>query len=410
MFRGGKMLEGNGPVNLPDLKCPAIIRDLNHNIINANNAAKDIFRIGSLPCKCHKAIHSSDSLLDICYCHEGPMKVTRVFEPFLELSFERVNTQITRNSSVVGYLDIFNIIQTPYEILKDHAAGSYQPVIHDMEQGFCQDSTVLIGSLTGKEQEALKWIMKGKTSSEIGEMMGISRNTVSFHMKNLFDKLGAENRTHAAALVFKELSERNITSNREMHHRVMNNFALLSALIGRKMSVSSSVSVKEALLWVDGHIRNFTNFHRLILSEPTGTSVPVKELFEKAIDNINESLDCYDRDIALTCDIQDAFLHVNDAIPYVKIINELVTNAVKHAFMSGKGGYIHVSFRMSEEDGTCLLKVKDNGVGSEEGSDVFHSDSFGGKIVRSLIRQIGGQYHLRRDSGTEIVISSSHSK
>ena len=96
-------------------------------------------------------------------------------------------------------------------------------------------------------------------------------------------------------------------------------------------------------------------------------------------------------------------LDINRAIPIGLIVNELVTNAMKHAFPDGRAGAIFIRLLRSEED-HFELTVKDDGVGLPETVRRDGGDTFGLEIVRELAHQIDGGQEIRNDGGTEVVI------
>jgi len=96
-------------------------------------------------------------------------------------------------------------------------------------------------------------------------------------------------------------------------------------------------------------------------------------------------------------------LDINRAIPCGLIINELVTNALKHAFPEEREGEVIV--RMSPADGDRYeLAVKDDGVGLPGTFDLSRKLTLGFQIVSDLVRQIDGSIEIRRDAGTEIIV------
>jgi len=109
------------------------------------------------------------------------------------------------------------------------------------------------------------------------------------------------------------------------------------------------------------------------------------------------------RGISYKVDAIDVQLDISRAIPCGLIINELITNALKHAFPEGREGEVFVRMRPSDGDG-YELAVKDNGVGMPEGFDLRQKGSLGFQIVSDLVKQIDGSIEIRRDAGTEIII------
>jgi two-component sensor histidine kinase len=109
------------------------------------------------------------------------------------------------------------------------------------------------------------------------------------------------------------------------------------------------------------------------------------------------------RRIRLRLETEPVRLAVDRAIPCGLIVNELVSNAFKHAFPDGREGELVVSLRPAAGGG-CVLRVKDTGVGFPEGLDCRSSPSLGLKLVDLLVRQVRGRIERRREQGTEFLL------
>ena len=107
--------------------------------------------------------------------------------------------------------------------------------------------------------------------------------------------------------------------------------------------------------------------------------------------------------ISLTIEADNISLAIDTAIPLGLIINELVSNAYKHAFPNGQGGTIAVILR-SGNDGHYVLTVQDDGVGIPETMDFRTTDSLGLQLVDGLTRQLKGTIQSQQDKGTAFVI------
>jgi two-component sensor histidine kinase len=106
--------------------------------------------------------------------------------------------------------------------------------------------------------------------------------------------------------------------------------------------------------------------------------------------------------IKLNINVEDVMLDINTAIPLGLIVNELVSNSMKHAFPNDRKGKIDIEFKL--EDGIYSMIVSDNGVGFPKDYDLEVSDSLGLRIVNSLTEQIDGQIELERENGTSYMI------
>ena len=106
---------------------------------------------------------------------------------------------------------------------------------------------------------------------------------------------------------------------------------------------------------------------------------------------------------ALDIAIGKVMVDINTAIPLGLIINELVSNALKHAFPSDRKGTITISGR--DDDGVLTLMVKDDGIGLPPDLDWKNSESLGLQLVNRLVDQLDGTIKLKKERGTTFIIS-----
>ena len=100
----------------------------------------------------------------------------------------------------------------------------------------------------------------------------------------------------------------------------------------------------------------------------------------------------------MSIDVEDVALDLDVAVPCGLVINELLTNALKHAFPEGRSGGVHVSLRR-EAGGMLALAVADNGIGLPPTVDIGNPATLGLRIVRILAVQIRGTLEARSDGG-----------
>ena len=107
--------------------------------------------------------------------------------------------------------------------------------------------------------------------------------------------------------------------------------------------------------------------------------------------------------IKLNIDVDDLRLDINTSIPLGLIVNELITNSLKHGFPEGKSGEIGIIFHKQDEK--YILEIKDNGIGFSEDIDYKNTDSLGLQLVNNLTDQIDGKIEFNTSSGTSFKIS-----
>ncbi|MCX6566415.1 MAG: sensor histidine kinase [Candidatus Aminicenantes bacterium] len=101
--------------------------------------------------------------------------------------------------------------------------------------------------------------------------------------------------------------------------------------------------------------------------------------------------------------MEKTFLDINAAVPCGLILNELVLNALKHAFPNNREGKILVELR-ENENGSIRLTVRDNGIGLPEGCEPGKVESLGFQIISLLSAQLEGRIDVRREDGTAITL------
>jgi len=110
--------------------------------------------------------------------------------------------------------------------------------------------------------------------------------------------------------------------------------------------------------------------------------------------------------ISVGLKIEDIFLDVDTAIPCGLIINELLSNALKHAFPMDRHGEISISFTQDQDE--YILVIADNGIGFADGQDFKKSDSLGLHLVDTLTGQLMGQMAIDQIGGAKFTIRFPH--
>ena len=180
---------------------------------------------------------------------------------------------------------------------------------------------------------------------------------------------------------------------KELHHRVKNNMQFITSLYALKLNDNGDEYIQEKLYDVERKIHAMSIVHQMLYNQKNLVNIDAKEYFEKVLQNIKESFEL--ENITFKLDI-NSFLDTEEAIYCGLIVNELVTNAIKHAFDS-KGGIIKISLN-SVDNGT-LLEVSDNGIGKTYNTNA----TFGEMMIESLAtEQLEGKLQVVVDHGTHI--------
>jgi two-component sensor histidine kinase len=111
-----------------------------------------------------------------------------------------------------------------------------------------------------------------------------------------------------------------------------------------------------------------------------------------------------DLEIEIKLEVQERIINLDTAIICGLIVNELVTNAIKHAFTGRANGTLEISFKQEEQTGKFLLKIADNGVSLPVNITPGISNSFGMQLLDVFVKQLGGTFEIIREKGTIFLI------
>ncbi|MDI1353991.1 MAG: PAS domain S-box protein [bacterium] len=191
---------------------------------------------------------------------------------------------------------------------------------------------------------------------------------------------------------------------REVHHRVKNNMQVISSILNLQSSYVSDDYALTLLKETQNRIKTMAYIHESLYQNKSFTSVNFSEYVHTLVKNIVQSYSYSSDKIGLELNIQDLTLSLDSSIPAGLIINELITNAIKHAFPGAKKGII--SFSLRSENNFVILELKDDGVGFAPGLDFENSHTLGLQLVNTLIEQIEGElkYTSEKDKGTEVTV------
>ncbi|PSK80660.1 two-component sensor histidine kinase [Limimaricola soesokkakensis] len=180
---------------------------------------------------------------------------------------------------------------------------------------------------------------------------------------------------------------------RELVHRVKNNLAIVSALLRTKARAAEHPAATEALTAAATRIRSIAIVHDILDARNESEVLTSKALFTALLDHLRISI-CPPH-IVLESEIFDTELHTETALPLCLLVNELVTNAIKHAFSNRDAGRVRITFAEAEDG--YHLGVADNGCGINE---TPARRGGGSRIVEALAQQLKGELEISRGGGT----------
>lgn len=181
---------------------------------------------------------------------------------------------------------------------------------------------------------------------------------------------------------------------KEVHHRVKNNLQLITSMLNLRMKKPGRYSPEELIQDVSNRIYSISVLYGLLYQGDKSNIVCAKEYLDKVIESQISSLGL-GRGIKIVSNIENVLLEPGQSICCALIINELITNAVKHAFTSEKDGEINIS--LSRNGDEINLVVQDNGKGIEESQN---KNTLGLDLTNMLAQKIHGKLVVSGTNGT----------
>ena len=194
---------------------------------------------------------------------------------------------------------------------------------------------------------------------------------------------------------------------REIHHRVKNNLQVISSLLHLQSKSVDGAEAQRLFAESQDRIRSMALIHERLYQSDDLARVDFAAYLDRLTEHLVRSYNARPNDIELDVQAEASAMSVDQAIPCGLIVNELVTNALKHAFPDGEGGTIAVHFHRTDED--AHLVVEDSGPNPPSEADLSESNSLGFKLVRGLVQQLNGTLEVSSPSGLRIDIRFSSS-
>lgn len=189
---------------------------------------------------------------------------------------------------------------------------------------------------------------------------------------------------------------------REVYHRVKNNLQQINALIFLEGSRVTDPAAKESFRATAGRIRALSTVHRLLISAPSPSRIAPGSFLQQLCEGIAASYQSSEQTIALTVEAEGEAVPIEVAVTLGLLVNELVTNAAKHAFADRASGTILVRY-IEDVRGGATLVVADDGRGMGEARPA-DGGGVGTRIVRSLVSQLKATMEVQGDAGTRITL------
>ena len=207
-----------------------------------------------------------------------------------------------------------------------------------------------------------------------------------------------EERQQAQGKLSASLEEKEMLL-KEIHHRVKNNLQIISSMLNLQADRFDAEAPKAILQESMNRITAMSLIHEKLYRSKNLADINFDDYISSLATDLVHTYAETNGQVTLEMSVDKVDLEIDQAIPCGLIINELVSNAFKHAFPDHRPGKLSIEFAANTE-GQFSLIVRDNGVGIPANFDVSKSNSLGMQLVNSLVRQLQGTIDIQTDAGT----------
>ncbi len=216
------------------------------------------------------------------------------------------------------------------------------------------------------------------------------------------EKKALEETKHKERKLQSSLKEKEVLL-KEIHHRVKNNLAIVSGLFELDIYNTEDEYVKSVLMSSQMRIKSMALIHESLYSHSDFADIHIGKYLEELTSTLLDTFTSETESIKLELDVENLSLNINQAIPLALLINELVINALKHAFPDGREGEIGITLR--ENDDLINLCVADSGIGIDPRVDIDNPETLGLTLIMNFVKQLQGEMKVVRSEGTSVNIS-----
>ena len=184
----------------------------------------------------------------------------------------------------------------------------------------------------------------------------------------------------------------------EIHHRVKNSLQVVSSLLNLEAARISDPVVSEMLMTTQNRVRSMALIHQTLYQSKDFAQVDFHAFLQSFVPTLVQSYSIHPDEISLEFRVCEVHLPIDAAVPCGLIVNELISNALKHAFPDHRRGRILISFE-HPAGRQAILTVEDDGVGVPEDFSFEQSETLGVQLVWMLAGQLGGSVRVDRACG-----------
>lgn len=207
-------------------------------------------------------------------------------------------------------------------------------------------------------------------------------------------------------LVLQQSNREKETLLKEIHHRVKNNLQIISSLLRLQAHTIDDETVKSIFDVSLNRISSMATVHEMLYRSSEYSKIDYKEYLHTLINSLIDTISDQ-QSIQFQIEVEDVVFTIETAVPLGLLMNEILTNSIKHAFKSGENGIIYIRIKATKDD-HFILEIGDNGSGIQQTDDDKKNETLGLSLIDSLAEQLGAKLDVNTATpGTHYVMHFS---
>ena len=192
---------------------------------------------------------------------------------------------------------------------------------------------------------------------------------------------------------------------KEVHHRVKNNLQLVHSLLRLETGRHAQPEVKQVLRAMQARIVSMALLHETLYRSGSFAAVDLGHYLQELATQAFQAMVAESGAVALQLDLASAQVATDQAVACGLLVNELVSNCLKHAFPGGRAGTLRVSLQPVADGAALRLSVSDDGVGLPADFEARHGQSLGLQLAADLAQQLGGSLSFSAEHGCSVELT-----
>ncbi len=189
---------------------------------------------------------------------------------------------------------------------------------------------------------------------------------------------------------------------KEIHHRVKNNLQIISSMLSLQLGKVEDETTETILKDAQQRINAISLTHQMLYQKDNISTISLGDYVENLVGQIEATIFSSNIELNTSIASRERKINIDTAVPLGLMINEILTNAYKHAFSAGTKG--HVSVSLNDTNTGCILTISDNGKGLPKNFENLNQKSMGMELIHILAEQLDANLKIEKTNGTTFII------